>query len=150
DAVRLRAATVGRALALGQVAAKVVQEDADAALLGRLRDVVGGPVLLVDLLLGERHAPRPDDRSVGQHVALMDKDGGVVVLAGVATFNVVWAGAGLCIEVDDVAYRRAVRLARAEPGAVVILVEPAGCCDENAALLSGVHEMPLSLLWRLG
>src|SRR5437763_1006583 len=63
--VRLGTGAGFRALALGQVAAEVLQQHADAAFLRLLRDVVAGPVLFAaDLLLREGHALGFDHRAV--------------------------------------------------------------------------------------
>jgi hypothetical protein len=124
----------------GQSSAEVMQENANATLLCGLSEVIRWPILFVDLLFGERNRLRFDYGPVRENVAPMDDGRGVVVLARMPALRMVRAGAGFRFQVDAVSSVAALgRLARNKPSAVVQTVEPTGCRDDEAALLSGVH-----------
>jgi hypothetical protein len=70
----------------------------------------------------------------------VDDHGGKVVLARLPAFGVVKASAGFLVKVDAVGRCAIlVRLTWNKPSAVIQAIEPTGCRDYQAALLSGFH-----------
>src|SRR5262249_61645792 len=120
-----------------------MQEYADATFFCGLSKVVGRPILLVNLLLGERDCLRFDHGSIRKNVTLVDDGRSVVVLAGESALNMVRTSASFGIQVNAVSGVAALGgLARNKPSAIRKGVEAARWAADKAVIVSCTTYIP--------